>query len=254
MMEKLDKNLQDLMWQARERTLRQMQTSFEVDQKNQFNDLVTTVDKDNERFIDQALKKIDPTSQIISEEGFGDQVSSLKGRVYIVDPIDGTLNFVKQKTNFAIMLACYEDGQPKLGYIMDVMNKRLYHGGPELGVWCNDTQLTAPQNLSLRDSLIDINHGILLSSKYDLQTVLKHASGLRLYGSAGIEMINVLEGRLGMYLSYLKPWDLAAGRVLAETLGLVVKSIDKPSLDVLLSNFVLVATKQVATDVFALVN
>lgn len=159
-MEKLDENLQDLMWQVRERTLQQMQTSFEVDQKTQFNDLVTTVDKDNERFIDQALKKIDPVAQIISEEGFGDQVDSLKGRVFIVDPIDGTLNFVKQKTNFAIMLACYEDGQPKLGYIMDVMNKRLYHGGPELGVWCNDVQLKKPQNLSLRDSLIDINHGI----------------------------------------------------------------------------------------------
>lgn len=67
-------------------------------------------------------------------------------------------------------------------------------------------------------------------------------------------MINLLEGRLGMYLSYLKPWDLAAGRILAETLGLVVKSIDKPSLDVLSSNSVLVATKQVAVDVFALVN
>ena len=250
----LDAQLQTLMWAARDKTLALMADHYEVDAKTTFNDLVTTVDKETERFITARLKEIDPTAQIISEEGFGDEVHDLSGRVYIVDPVDGTLNFVKQQTNFATMLACYEDGQPKLGYIMDVMNQTLYHGGPGVGVFKNAHPLTPPVDRGLRGSLVDVNYGLLFTNHHNVQAVIKNASGLRLYGSAGLEIINVLEGRLGLYLSRLKPWDLAAGRALAEGLGLVVKAIDEKGLDVLSSNLVLVATKQVADDVFALVN
>src|SRR5699024_6814844 len=78
--------------------------------------------------------------------------------------------------------------------------------------------------------------------------------GLRMYGSAGIEMIGVITGQLGGYISNLKTWDLAAGRMLAEELGLVVKSIDGSSINVLSSNLVLVATRQVSRDIRQIIN
>lgn len=71
-----------------------------------------------------------------------------------------------------------------------------------------------------------------------------------MYGSAGIETIHVLNGQLGGYTSRLKPWDIATGRVIAEELSLLVKTIDDQPLNVLSSNTVLVATKKVCQDIW----
>ena len=116
MLEQIDQQAQRLMWEVRQQTLQLMTKKFNVAEKTSARDLVTTVDKQNEKMIDERLKTIDPACRIVSEEGFGDQVDDLKGHVWIVDPIDGTMNFVMQKRNFAIMMGLYVDGQPTLGY------------------------------------------------------------------------------------------------------------------------------------------
>lgn len=254
MLQEIDHKVQQLMWDVQKRTLDRMKQSYDVNLKTSYKDLVTTVDKENERYLNQRLREIDPDAKIISEEGYGDQVNDLKGHVFIVDPIDGTMNFVMQHCNFAIMIALYVDGEPTYGYIMDVMNDKLYHGGNGDGVFVNNHQLNTPANNSLHDSLMVINAGLTLDGGHNVREVGKQARGLRMYGSAGIEMIYVITGRIGGYLSYLKPWDLAAGMVLALELGLVVKGIDEQQVNVLSSNLVLVATKQVASDVLELVD
>lgn len=252
MLEKIDDQVQALMWEVREQTLTLMDQGFDIAEKTSAKDLVTTVDKQNEQLIDRKLRQVDPDCQIVSEEGFGDQVKNLAGHVWIVDPIDGTMNFVMQGQNFAIMLALYVDGKPTLGYIMDVVNGKLYHGGNGYGVFENDRRLKAPLNKSLTDSLMVINSYLTINNIHNLQAAARKARGLRMYGSAGIEMIYMLTGSLGAYVSYLHPWDLAAGRVLAEELGLVVKPIDDDYLDVLSSNLVLVATKQAGQDLLTI--
>ena len=254
MLQDIDREVQQLMWDVQKRTLNRMKQSYDVDLKTSYKDLVTTVDKENEQYLNQRLRSIDPQARIISEEGYGDKVKALDGHVFIVDPIDGTMNFVMQHRNFAIMIALYIDGKPTYGYIMDVMNGELYHGGNGEGVFVNDRRLNAPANNSLHDSLIVINAGFTLDGGHNVREVGKQARGLRMYGSAGIELIYVITGRIGGYLSYLKPWDLAAGMVLALELGLVVKGIDEQQVSVLSSNLVLVATKQVSDDVFELVD
>lgn len=254
MLSEIDQQVQELMWDIQRRTLQRMKESYDVDLKTSYKDLVTTVDKENERYLNQKLRQIDPQAQIISEEGYGDRVQSMAGHVFIVDPIDGTMNFVMQHRNFAIMVALYIDGQPTYGYIMDVMNGELYHGGNGTGVYVNDQPISTPANNNLHDSLMVVNAGLTIDGGHNVREVERQARGLRMYGSAGIEMIYVITGRIGGYLSYLKPWDLAAGMVLANELGLVVKGIDEPAVDVLSSNLVLVATKQVADDVLELVD
>lgn len=253
-LEKIDQQVQDLIWDVQKRTIKRMQHSYEVDLKTSFKDLVTTVDKENEQYLNEHLRQIDPSAQIISEEGYGDHVKTMAGHVFIVDPIDGTMNFVMQHRNFAIMIALYVDGKPTYGYIMDVMNGELYHGGNNQGVFMNDQKLNTPADNNLHDSLIVINAGITIDNGHNVRQVAKEARGLRMYGSAGIEMIYVITGRIGGYLSYLRPWDLAAGMVLALELGLVVKGIDEQQVDVLSSNLVLVATKRVSQDVMELVD
>lgn len=251
MLEEIDLRVQKLMRMVNQQTLRHLDgSSYRVATKSSYNDLVTTIDRQNEQAIDRQLREIDPGCRILSEEGFGDQqINDLAGHVWIVDPLDGTLNFVKQHNHFGIMLALYVDGYPTLAYIMDAVNQDLYHGGNGWGVFKNDQRLAGPINANLHDSLIAISSSLVLDDVANLAQVARQASGLRMYGSAAMEMIGVLNGELGAYVSHLKPWDLAAGRVLAEELGLTVKSIDADGISVLSSNLVLVATKRAGQDI-----
>ncbi len=251
----LDLNAQKIIRQAGQNAHDKMNDSYQIDTKTNYTDLVTTIDRENEQLINEQIRKIDPDSRILSEEGLGDrQITDLHGHIWIVDPIDGTMNFVKQHNNFAVMLALYIDGVPMLGYILDVINNRLYHGQRGKGVYVDKQRLHAPADLGLKESLLTMNRTLTLGGTPALKKIAQEAMGLRMYGSAGMEMIGVITGQLGGYISNLKPWDLAAGRMLAEELGLVVKSIDGSSINVLSSNLVLVATRQVSRDIRQIIN
>lgn len=97
---------------------------------------MTNIDKQVEKYLVTQIKQTFPGSRVLGEEGDRDQdLATYQGLVWIIDPLDGTLNFVKQKDHFASMLAVYENGHEKLGYILDVINDKLYWGGPESGVF-----------------------------------------------------------------------------------------------------------------------
>lgn len=107
----IDKTVRGWLSESRDNVLRKIDTRLTVDTKTSRKDLVTNVDKQNEKFLVGKIREFDPDSKILGEEGFGDQVHSTKGRIWIIDPIDGTMNFVKQRNNFAIMIALYEDAK-----------------------------------------------------------------------------------------------------------------------------------------------
>jgi myo-inositol-1(or 4)-monophosphatase len=239
-----------LLKEARQRVLTKMQDPLTVAEKSNRKDLVTNVDRANEKFLIAGIREIDPTAKVLGEEGFGDELTSLDGRVWIVDPIDGTMNFVKQQDNFAIMIGIYQDGVGQLGYIYDVMNDVLYHGGPQLGgVWADDRQLVAPADIALADGLIGASGPLVIHDVAHMQEIIHVSSGMRVLGSAGIEMINIMNGKTLGYISHLKPWDIAAGQVLLNELGVQVSTIDGKPLDMLSSNLVLVATKKAQRDI-----
>ncbi len=77
----------------------------------------------------------------MGEEGFGDEVHELEGIVWIIDPIDGTMNFVHQKRNFFISIGILEDGIGKLGYLYDVILDELYCASKGEGAFLNDKVL-----------------------------------------------------------------------------------------------------------------
>ena len=131
-----------MLWldDVRQQTLAAMTQELNVGTKNNPRDLVTNVDRANETFLNTKIRAFDPGAHIVSEEGFGDQQLDMQGHVWFVDPIDGTMNFIKEKSDFAIMIGLYIDNQPVLGWILDVMNNVVYHGGPEIGVYANQLQ------------------------------------------------------------------------------------------------------------------
>ncbi|MCH5461148.1 inositol monophosphatase family protein [Lactobacillus sp. LC28-10] len=250
---RIDRSVKRWLHTSREFILKKMEESLNVSEKTGRKDLVTNVDKENEKFLISKIRTFAPDSQILGEEGFGDQIRQTKGWVWVVDPIDGTMNFVKQRDHFAIMIALYIDGQGVLGYIYDVIGDQLLSGGPDLGVFNNDEVLAAPANVSLRDGLICVSGPMVMHNYHNFQTVVETSSGLRIYGSAGIEMIHVLKGETVAYVSYLKPWDFGAGKILAESLGLAVTTVDGKPLDMLSSDFVMVATVQAQQDILPII-
>ncbi|WP_367294807.1 inositol monophosphatase family protein [Levilactobacillus yonginensis] len=248
--QRLNDEVTALIKEARANVLEKMTDPLTVNEKTNRKDLVTNVDKANEQFLIAGIRRIDPTAHILGEEGFGDDLKSLDGRVWIVDPIDGTMNFVKQRDNFAIMIGIYQDGQGQLGYIDDVMNDVLYYGGPQLGgVWANDERLSNPTNLALADGLIGASGPLVVHDVAHMQKIVHVSAGMRVYGSAGIEMINIMRGKTLGYISHLKPWDIAAGQILLNTLGVRVSAIDGKPLNMLSSNLVLVATEKAQRDI-----
>ncbi|WP_334332637.1 MULTISPECIES: inositol monophosphatase family protein [unclassified Companilactobacillus] len=219
-----------------------------VGTKKNRNDLVTNFDKKTEQFVNSEIKKTFPNATIVSEEGYGDAVQDMSGLVFFVDPIDGTMNFVKRQDDFASMIGVYIDGEPLNGAIINVMDNEIYHGGKEIGLFINDKRIENPKNLPLIEGLVDVSAPMALANKFNVQEVIKKSSGFRVYGSAGIIFGHLLTGKEVMYMSYLAPWDLAAGRVLCEAAGMSVVSIDDAPINMLKSQVVIVGTSKVVSE------
>ncbi|WP_436664927.1 inositol monophosphatase family protein [Lactiplantibacillus plantarum] len=249
----LNQKMQVVMQTARAQVLAKMGTHLTVAEKTSRRDLVTNVDHSNEDFLVRQIRALDPVAKILAEEGTGDQVTDMNGHVWIVDPIDGTMNFVHQRNHFAMMVGLYVDGKPTLGYIFDVMANKLYAGGPEVGVTLNGELLAAPADVDLNAGLFGASAPLLIQDRFNMQTIIAKSLGPRIMGSAGIQISQVLAGELVGYLSYLRPWDFAAGRVLAESLGLVVSRVDGNPVNMLSSGAVLIATKRAHRSILAIV-
>ena len=130
---------------------------IDIDSKADANDLVTNIDREVEQFFISRIKQDFPDHRILGEEGFGDNVKTLDGVIWMLDPIDGTMNFVHQKRNFAISLGIYAEGVGMLGYIYDVMLDDFYNAVKGEGAYFNDERLPPLEITPLTDAVIGIN-------------------------------------------------------------------------------------------------
>ena len=113
--------------EAGERIRKSFFETMQIETKSGANDLVTNIDKETEAFLVRKIRAYDATFRILGEEGMAqEQITSLDGVVWMVDPIDGTMNFVRQHRNFAISIGIYVDGVGQAGYIYDVVADELY--------------------------------------------------------------------------------------------------------------------------------
>ncbi|WP_353990243.1 inositol monophosphatase family protein [Pediococcus argentinicus] len=252
----VDKQVYQILKDDRSYLLEQMKTKpLSISEKTGPRDLVTQIDKLNQKRLIHALSAIIPNSSFLGEETAKvSPLEDLKGPLWIVDPIDGTLNFVKQRDNFAVMIALYIDGIGKLGFIMDVMSDVIIHGGPDVNVWRDNDILEDPVDLDLSDGLMGLSGPMLSRNLNYAPLVEQYSLGARVIGSAGIEFMRIMEGRQVGYYSKLQPWDFAAGNILAPELGLVVTNLDGSKLDMLKSSVVLVATKKAHKDILNLID
>ena len=202
-----------------------------IETKAHAKDLVTTVDKETEYFLAENIRKTYPGHLLFSEEGYGDDVTSLDGTVWIVDPIDGTMNFVHQRRNFAISIGIFHEGIGEIGFVYDVMADILYSAKRNEGAYKNGEKLPPlKQDLNLEESVLGFNHKLLCeNSVIDekvMQQLFKKIRGARAYGSAALKLAYVTEGIIDGYLTMnLAPWDIAGGIILANEVGAVTTNL-----------------------------
>jgi myo-inositol-1(or 4)-monophosphatase len=201
-------------------------TELVIESKSDANDLVTNMDKEIEQFFISRIRRDFPGHRVFGEEGFGDVIEDLAGPVWLLDPIDGTMNFIHQKSNFAISLGIYEDGIGKLGYIYDVVNDNLYHAVHGEGAYCNDERLEPLKETSIEKSIVGINATWVTPNRYikheESIRLVRDVRGTRSYGSAALELAFLATGRIDAYISMrLSPWDIAGGIIIAREVGAI---------------------------------
>lgn len=237
----LDLNVRTWLHESRERVIAAMATKLAVSTKTGRNDLVTNVDKANQEFLISRIKQVYPAAHIEGEEGTGAKTDELAGLIFFVDPIDGTMNFVKQQANFAIMIGVYENGVPLYGAIMDVMADEVITGGPDWPLQLNQRPLPNPADRPLVEGLLGVNGPLLMSNELHVADIAKASSGPRIIGSAGLEFMAIAKGQTAGYISYLQPWDFAAGMAIGAGYGLIVTKPDGDPLNPLQAGLVVAA-------------
>ena len=222
----MDLYIKSLIKEAGHRIRNSFLTDITIESKSNANDLVTNIDKEIEQFFIARIRRDFPGHRIFGEEGFGDDIQSSEGVIWLLDPIDGTMNFVHQKRNFAISLGLYEDGIGQLGYIYDVVNDDLYHGVKGGGAYYNDEQMRPLTETAIAESIVAMNATWAVPNRYldhegTLQ-LIRDVRGMRSYGSAALELAYLASGRVDAYISMrLSPWDIAGGMVIAQEVGAV---------------------------------
>ncbi|ALC80928.1 MULTISPECIES: inositol monophosphatase family protein [Bacillus] len=235
---------QQAIKEAGQRVRNALNNELKIETKSNPNDLVTNIDKETELFFIEKIRKDFSTHSILGEEGQGDELQSLEGIVWIIDPIDGTVNFVHQNRNFAISIGILENGKGKIGLVYDVISDELYHAASGQGAYMNDTPLDPLKPVSVEETILGINATwITENRRIDpevLAPLVKRVRGTRSYGSAALELAYVAAGRMDAYVTMrLSPWDFAGGCILLDEVGGIYTTVDGEALNFLSTNSVL---------------
>ncbi|GMB08606.1 myo-inositol-1(or 4)-monophosphatase [Thermolongibacillus altinsuensis] len=246
MWNEIDQYMQHWIREAGERIRDTFQTKLTIETKSNPSDLVTNVDREIEQFFIERIRETFPTHHILGEEGFGDELRALDGIVWIIDPIDGTMNFIHQQRNFAISVGVFADGVGMLGYIYDVVHDELYYAHKGKGAFMNDTPLPKLKETTISEAVISLNATWVTENKRIDPSVLaplvKRVRGTRSYGSAALEMAYVASGKLDAYITMrLSPWDFAAGLVIVHEVGGIVTNLYGEPLNLLEKSSVFVS-------------
>lgn len=231
--------------------------------KSSGTDAVTAIDRASEEFIRRRLLEERPDDTIIGEEG-DDQPGS-SDVAWLVDPIDGTVNFVYGLPQYAVSLAAVADGETVAGFVINVVSGERWGAARGVGAWrsfgAERTELFAadPPAAGLTHALVATGFNyvpeVRARQARAVAELMPHVRDIRRFGSAALDLCALASGRLDAYVEEgLQPWDLAAGVLICREAGLVVSGFDgqgmvsEPS-----ERLVMAAPKALAEEFFGLV-
>lgn len=202
----------------------------QVDTKSSPVDVVTAVDTASEALIVRRLTDARPDDGVLGEEGAAREGTS--GVRWVVDPIDGTVNFLYGFPAYAVSIAAEVDGRTEVGVVLNVATGELFTAVRGGGAWLTapgaaTTQLHGSAPVSLEQTLVATGFGYRVEQRRAQGAVVAQlvteVRDIRRNGCASLDLCSAAAGRVDAYYELdLKPWDHAAGALVAAEAGLVV--------------------------------
>ncbi len=198
-----------------------------IEQKENFNNLVSYVDKEAEKKLVSTLQKILPQAGFITEEGTVEQ-SKTNEYNWIIDPLDGTTNFLHGLPVYAISIGLSHMQTTILGVVHEIVHDESFHAVKDGKAYSNDKVIQVSGAQSLSESLLATGFPYNRFGKTEayleiIKVFLDKTHGIRRLGSAAIDLAYVASGRLDGFFEYnLNPWDVAAGAFIVQQAGGVV--------------------------------
>ena len=193
-------------------------------------DLVTETDLHSENIIKSIIRASYPDHDLLAEES--EKESSQSDFLWIIDPLDGTTNFVHGYPSFAVSIGLFFQNKPLIAVVLELPNTKLYTAIKDEGAWCEGQPFTCSQTDSIEKSLLltgfGYEHGELWERNMALfKYFTDKTQGVRRLGAAAVDFCHVASGKVDGYWEFdLKPWDSAAGILIAQEAGCVVSQMD----------------------------
>jgi myo-inositol-1(or 4)-monophosphatase len=192
-------------------------------EKKGLNDFVSYVDKGSEKMLVEKLGLLVPEAGFVAEEGTSKKIG-LK-YCWVIDPLDGTTNFLHGFHPYAISIALKEYDEVIAGVVFEVSGQESFTAWKGGGAWLNGSSIHVSEAMKLADSLVATgfpysDFKLLDSYMKCLAHFCKHTHGIRRLGSAAIDLSYVACGRFDVFYEYgLHEWDIAAGMLLVREAG-----------------------------------
>jgi myo-inositol-1(or 4)-monophosphatase len=192
------------------------------------NNLVSYVDKEAEKLLVAGLSSLLPEASFITEEGTTGQAPNPDALNWIIDPLDGTANFVHGLPVYCVSVGLARGTEPLIGVIHEPNRDELFYGWQGGGAWCNGQRLHISKATKLSESLLATGFPYYIFDKHDrymkiLEVLMRKTHGLRRMGAAAVDLAYVAAGRFEAFYEYnLNSWDMAAGVLLVKEAGGIV--------------------------------
>jgi myo-inositol-1(or 4)-monophosphatase len=202
--------------------------SVQITQKTP-NDFVTEVDKKSEQAIIDVIQKVYPNHSILAEES--GQQGDKQAPCWIIDPLDGTANFIHGVPHFAISIAFQDKGRIEHGVIYDPIRDELFTTSRGEGTQLNNRRVRVSSCTKLENALIVTGFPFkdqkrMTTYLRSFQNLLPQVSDMRRIGAAALDLAYVASGRFDGYWEYgLQPWDMAAGILMLKEAGALVSDL-----------------------------
>ncbi len=193
--------------------------------QKQVNDFVTEVDHASEKAIIETLLTAFPDHGILAEESGNEHGSPTSEFVWIIDPLDGTTNFIHGFPVYCVSIALAVKGKIEHAVIYDPTRNDLFSATKGRGAYLNDRRLRVSKRIRLQESLISTGFPFRTGDNFPsylamMGDVMQRAAGLRRPGAAALDLAYVAAGYTdGFFESGLQPWDVAAGSLLVTEAG-----------------------------------
>jgi myo-inositol-1(or 4)-monophosphatase len=191
-------------------------------------DLVTRMDRASEELIVSALRAARPDDAVLAEEGGAQRGRS--GVRWLLDPIDGTVNYVYGLPQYAVSIAAEIDGVVQAGVVHNPETGEEWTAVRGAGAWRDGRRLTGPAASTMDQTLLGTGFGYDARRRAEqaavIAALLPEVRDIRRFGSAALDLCFVAEGRLDAYYERgLNPWDGAAGGLVAQEAGVLVTGL-----------------------------